>query len=480
MSSAEITVELRPDRFSSEGVCAVVRGAPDWFGPLLRGTIMGSVATLALDSYEERFRECHDSTPHALWHRIQLLPLVAGYPVRVPRAVVSLRASNRLFTCSVSRGAAHGITLAFRTLAAVDVAWDPEPFVRVGARFSIDASSGPTLVATPTPGPWTVEACDEDSVRYSASAEDSRLDVERWRAGLRVPQALHLLQRVVWRLREPAGPAQPTVWEGVTPRPSEWEATRNGDRRVVFRRVSRAEIERDDEELLAALHGLGGASVAQTPAGLDLRPGGAGAFVHLGEDQDAETAFTVAGDAADTLAGRTWTLRAGPEGAVRFAASAPRSDVAWVRATDLHVEPPEARPPDGSDASWERITLCALRRGEAVRGRAVARLGTGATGARWAPCCGGVPVVRPAAHPDGWSRAALASPEDLRAIPCDRSAWLARVEPSGSLTAEEVLRAAAAAICDSLSAIAESIHGAYDDDPPRQIFSSFGADEGGV
>lgn len=463
-------VTLQKDRFSQFGLDARVDDAPEWFGPAIRGSIMQGTPVLALDEYEEHWREAWFA-PEVIWNRIQLFPIVTGFP-QLEGGRISLRASNRLFACSITR-VPHtgGFALSMRSLTPKDVARDPEPMCKPGESVRIALGDDLRITAKPdSRGQWTVDLCTPDTVRYTASQETFRADAERWRSQYGQGAVLAQLQRLAWRVVEPCAPNCPTEWLPLPAEPAVWRSQRDeAGGCTSFRLERHAELEADEKDSTNALGALGGVTVYEENGRVTLEPERdvPSAFVRVSENN----AFVLK-DAPDTRAlgaldSGLWVVSHTPSGGVSLSAYAPRNDTLKIYGSCLYPEPLTIRPPRGSDADWSSMLVCHLSRGDSVRFRCTAKLGTGVL-PRWACACGGVPVFRPTLHPGGWSAAALERPPSE--IEYHPSAWVVRVEPVGQLTAEEILLASSESLSESFDALAESLEYAYDDVAPKLAF----------
>lgn len=458
------------DPFSTHGAEIRVDCAPEWFGPAIRGAIMQGTPVLALDEMVLHWREAWFQ-PEVLWHRLQLLPLVTGLP-QLKAARVCLRASNRLFACSVTKVPAGGFALCMRSLTQRDIARDPEPMCTVGKCVRIQVLPGLKMVVHPDEhGPWRIDACMPDTVRYGATQEVFRAEVERWRAVLGTDAVLAPLQNAAWRITEPSTPYQPTVWSAVPAEPAVWQAERDDERRAVtFRLARHAELEADENDVLQAVSNLGAVAVFESEALITLEPEGdvPAGFMRVTTEGDGPFAFTLTNapeaDLVRVSPDALYAISRTPEGGVAIRRYVPRNDILQVTGSMLYAEPGSVRPEQHSDADWGNITVCHLARGDSVRFECTARLGTGVN-PRWACACGGVPAFRPTLHPGGWSAAALERPPNE--IEYDPSAWVVRVEPVGQLTAQQILIASSESLAESFQALAESLEYAYDDVAPR-------------
>lgn len=457
MAAPMIRVELGRDRFSSDGVVARIEAAPVWFGPALRGAIMQGVKVLALDEFVEPWRESWEPS-EVLWGRLQLLPLVTGFPPTCS-ARVCLRASNRLFSCNISRLTSGHFAISMHALTPRDAARDPVQPFQAGACVSVLAEPGPRLVITPG-GAWTIDTCTAETIRYSASQADFRAAVDCWRGAMGAEQVLVAMQRQLWRLVEPAEEHLPAAWDAVQPQRSSWRAHRDTARgTTTFSRERRSELEEDDLKLRAALMAAGAVVALNTGAGVLLSADSESQlFVRSGADDS----FLLIGHSnLLVFAEGPWQVEPSAGGLLILPFSA-RKDLVKVTGGAVYADPPSVRP--SGDACWDQITLCLLRRGESVRCSATAALGVG-TFPRWAVACGGVPVTRVPAAPGGWTKA-LSAPGGLAGAEV-QDAWLARVEPVGQLTGDEILSAAALSLGESFSELAEAIVHAVDDRPPK-------------
>lgn len=490
-------IGILADRFSSQGVLARVDGAPDWFGPAIRGAIMHGTPVLALDEYVEYWRETWGPA-ELVWNRLQLLPIVTGLP-QLEGGRVSLRASNRLFACSIIRVALTvrspgGFAICMKALTPRDVSSDPEPMCLVGTRVSVDVIDGPRIDARIcAAGVWTIDACTPDTVRYVAPPEAFRMEVERWRGAIGAESVLDPIQRTAWRVVDPTAPGDPTRWEAVPAEPPVWKAHRD-EEGTTFRMVKHAELECVEKELISLLSTLGGVAMYGNDAsGYTLEPNTEypAAFVRIIEGHGT-TSFIFAnarGVPPPVFTGDLWVVTTTSDG-VFMSLYKKRKDTVCVYGKALHADPPSLRPPESSDASWSSIPICHLERGDSIRFMCTATLGTGVH-PRWACACGGVPVVRPTLHPGanaavggaahltnhlttlpprtgGWSAASLERPPHQIAF--DPSAWTVRVEPVGQLSALEILAAAGLSLAEGFEALSESLEAAYEDRPPRLEF----------
>lgn len=435
---------------------------------------MQGTPVLALDECVLQWREAWFQ-PEVLWNRIQLLPIVTGIP-QLQGGRVCLRASNRLFACSVTKVPSGGFALCMRSLTQRDVARDPEPMCVAGCRVNIQVKTGLRVVVTPDAhGLWIIDACTPDTVRYGASQDVFRAEVERWRVAVGSDAVLAPLQGTAWRVNEPSAPHEATIWDAVRPEPAVWRAARDVDKRcTTFRLEHHAELETDEKDVLDSLLSLGAVAVFESDSGVGLEPESdiPAAFIRAATAEgDGKFGFTLT-EAEQALLpsfdpGAQWFVERTPSGGVRIARHVPRNDILRVYGRSLYAEPAMLRPPRNSDADWDNIIVCHLARGDSLRFECVAKLGTGVN-PRWACACGGVPVFRPTLHPGGWSAAALERPPSE--VEYDPSAWIVRVEPVGQLTAHEILSASSESLAQSFQALAESLEFAYDDEAPKLSF----------
>ena len=479
-----------------ESARLLLHGAPVWFGPALRKTMIHDVPVLAFDEYDEHWRQ-GPLPSEVVWHRMLMLPLVTGWPP-LPQATGELHAWNVLHRFKVVRLHA-AVTLSLSAASARDVLRDAgaPPFAEVGARLSLSmAPSHPSpllfkdsvgcwLVARPG-GVWTVREAGREGVTLVANADEAGLSA--WS----LDDMMRCVWRPVWR------PGEAVAWCACLPAPAQWRAAWEPVRSaVVFRLAAAGDSASEDEACIAAVGALGLVGLGREGDGLRLAAGpGARAVVRY-DDSDGAPKFELHCDDPAALgrleewAAHRWALSC-EDAAVAVQRYTPPSQDVVVSAGAIQLAPHQVRPV--GDASWDCIPLCTLRRGHGIRVSLRARLGCGAHHARWAAALCGSPVVRPpelagnagAAAVGAALRApAAATPAQLDELllggGCwDRvvglpvrpssSCWDITAESAGQLSATQLLVAAGDTLREGFTQAAAAFKHGVEGPPPEAVY----------
>ena len=439
----------------------VARDAPDWLAPALRTAAMTAVPILAV--HKGDFAYDHLDLPiEMLYHRMRMLPLSS--PPSLHSAQLELRASNSMHECVISQST-HSF-VGFRALAPVDARRIPIPWHKTGSRFRLAITRDPAdpvrrfargvrhkspenvvIEAHPdAEGQWTLVGDTPTGFEFRAELSTLREMGQLWARTVGQHVFTRVREQLVWRFLEPSGPADALRWTADVPNPTVWDATWAADR-LTFRVASLPELAHESAAFQEALECLGRGTLCVT-GGSALVPDDQGT-VRL-RSETAWPAEPVTGpsfksfqfyaegsDELRSLEGSSLEIQASPQGGLRIARATLRNDVVQFAGDALHCVPESVRPLLGSEACWKDVVLTCARRGDGVDAVFEACVGVGAEHAAWCATAGACPAM------------CLDDEED--------KSFHVVVESAGNMSADSVLRAAAAALADGVTCVLDSV-----------------------